>query len=615
MIADRGTLRQRFEEAGAADAGLYGMQGRSAPGGTIGDGDLVRELAEEAERLLAEPIPAPTKELYERFERTGNRLAYEGVYFARRRRLTTFGLLAILFPEREDYARALEAILSSIMDEDTWCLPAHMRGETTARGIDLFAAETGFAFAELMTLTRKLLPAPLRARMRAEVDRRLFVPYLTMGPYHWETAAHNWAAVCAGSIGAAALLLERDVGRLAALTEKALGSMACYLSGFGDDGACLEGIGYWNYGFGYFVYYADLLLRRTGGAVDLFADPKVERIALFQQRSYLFGDRTANFSDSAERSPAHRGLSAYLAARYPSVVPPPAAIFAALKDDHCSRFAPALRDLLWHRPRSGEAERGEWPPGSAYLPDAQWLVSRHESAGGRFGFAAKGGHNDEPHNHLDLGQYLLVADGEPAFAADLGRGEYTAQYFGEGRYGYDCNGARGHSLPVVGGAAQRPGAAYRARVLEAEATPEADTMAMELAGAYAAPALVSLVRRLAFRKTELPTLTVQDDFVLSERVGPIEEIVITRSEPVVVAPGELLLQGRRLNVRLTYDPRRLEATVERRSFAGHDGSEERYWRIVLRADGSDELRFGLKLRFAFEPATKKGREAAHVRMG
>lgn len=598
-------LRRLFEGIEPADASLYAegfseaIEGRGAASDPL-RADLVRELAEEAERLGREPIPELTKELYDLYELTGNRIVYEGVYFKRRRHLTTFGLLAMMFPERADYARSLEAIVEAVLQEKTWCLPAHMRGESMERGIDLFAAETGFALAELLTLAGAALSEPLRERMRAEVDLRLFTPYLTMGPYYWETADQNWAAVCAGSIGSAALLLERDGERLAEMTRKAMSSMKCYLSGFGDDGACAEGVGYWNYGFGYYVYYADLLYRRTKGGIDLLAGDKVEQIALFQQRSYLFGDRTVCFSDTAQQARAMRGLSTYLAARYASVEKAPQAIFASLKDDHCSRFAHALRDVLWSRSHFQGEARAEWGVGSWYFSDVEWLVSRHASTQGRFGFAAKGGHNAEPHNHLDLGQYILAAEGEPTFTADLGRGEYTADYFGEGRYLFACNGAHGHSLPVVGGKSQLAGKQYRALVLEAGASEETDVLGLELAGAYEAPELASLIRRFAFNKGELPELEVRDDFSLREPVEWIEELVISRCEPVEVGPGVICLGGERLDVRLTYDALLLAPTIERHTFSGHDGSEEVYYRIVLRASVLGEHRVSVTLRFAFE---------------
>lgn len=611
MVAnvDGDRIRESVLGIGPADASIYGFARESA------NAVIVSELVQDGERLLGTPIPALTQELFDLFVLEGNRLAYEGVYFERRRRLTTFGLLALLYPGRDDYVAALVAIIESVLEEKTWCLPAHMRGETLERGIDLFAAETGFALAELVVLAGDAIPAELLEWMRIEVDRRLFSPYVTMGPYAWETADHNWAAVCAGSIGSAALLLERDGERLADITGKVLGTMSCYLSGFGSDGACLEGVGYWNYGFGYFVYYADLLYRRTGGRIDLLEDGKVWQIALFQQRCYLCGDRTANFSDTAEHSPAHRGLSAYLANRYESVQAPPESVYASLRDDHCARFAPALRDLYWGSSRGDDAGGSAWSPGSWYFPDAKWLVSRHCSEYGQFGFAAKGGHNAEPHNHNDVGHFIIVADGEPAFAADLGRGEYTAQYFGEGRYDYDCNGAQGHSLPAIGGMRQRPGKSYEALVLEAATSGDEDVLELELADTYDCPELASLVRRLTWRKTELPSLELIDDYKFSESaIGDIEELVITRCEPELDEPGEIVLRGERLNVIVSYDASQLTLSIERRTMSGHDGQEETFYRISLKTPVSEALgvRIRLHFKFAIAEGTEQGADDARM---
>ena len=50
---------------------------------------------------------------------------------------------------------------------------------------------------------------------------------------------------------------------------------------------------------------------------------------------------------------------------------------------------------------------------------------------------------------------------------DLGRGEYTREYFGPNRYALLCNGSQGHSVPIVEGRCQSPGAEHFARVAEA----------------------------------------------------------------------------------------------------------------------------------------------------
>lgn len=531
---------------------------------------MIREIRQEGARIQGLPLPELTYGLFMIFEKRGSRLEYESVYFERRRRLNTLLLLALLEPNNEELEEELHDTIWTVCGEYTWCLPAHVRSTETRGTIDLFAAETGFTLAEIRLLLGDRLPDTLRARIEEEVEERIFRPYLTGGPFGWETATHNWSAVCAGSIGAAALLMLEPSERLTAMITKALDSLSCYLEGFGEDGACLEGASYWNYGFGYFVYFADLLKRRTSGGINLFELDKVRRVALFQQKCYLHGDTPVNFSDASARIPVQLGLTHYLSRLYPELELPPAAIRAFYTDDHCSRFAPALRNIVWYDPKR---QVDGWRDADYRLPDAQWIVSRQSTEWGRFGFAAKGGHNDEPHNHNDIGSFILFAGGQ-TLIAELGAGEYTADYFGERRYSYDCNGSQGHSVPIVDGVYQKEGNESRAQVLEASADDREVRFRLEMASAYPVPHLSSLVRQLIWRKDKLPSLLLTDEFVFTSMPGSVAERFVTAVPPTVAErqPGSVLLQGEGgLAVSIRYDPARLKPVVTERTYRDHYG--------------------------------------------
>lgn len=542
-------------------------------------GHLQQDIAEiraEGERLAGQPVPELTPELFSVFARTGSRLEYERVYFERRRRLNTYVFLSLLEPDNAQHLQYAEEMLLAVCSEYTWCLPAHVPGghETAGinRFIDLFSAETGFTLSEASLLLGERLPLELRLRIRQETEERLFRPFLEQGPYNWETARHNWAAVCAGSIGAAALLSVEDPQVLAEILQKTESSMHCYLEGFGDDGACLEGLGYWNYGFGYFTYYSDLLRSRSAGSLDWFKVPKVQRIARFQQQCFIDGSLTANFSDSLPRVRVHMGLSHYLAGVYPGAVEyPPAELRAPYTEDHCSRFAPALRNLIWKQSGTGHKD---WPAASTYLPDAAWLLSRHVSAGGTFGFAAKGGHNNEPHNHNDLGQFILTGRGE-VYAADLGSGEYTAGYFGDGRYEYDCNGSQGHSVPVINGRYQQAGREFSAAVLHAATGGAADKLTLDLTAAYEAEGLQSLIRTLVWHKEELPRLELIDKYSYAGVPESWTERFITWRKPEELSPGTVLLPGQESGgVKVTYDPAAVGLQINEHVYRDHFGQDQ-----------------------------------------
>lgn len=533
----------------------------------------ISEIHAEAQRLDGQSVPELSYTLFSVFSRTGSRLEYERVYFERRRRLNTYVLLALLEPNRPEVIEKLEDILWAVCNEYTWCLPAHLPPNHNAadihRYIDLFSSETGFTLSEISLLLGERLPKLLQSRIQHEVERRLLRPFLEKGPYDWETAQHNWAAVCAGSIGAAALLSVADPVMLTDILQRTENAMRYYLEGFGEDGACLEGLGYWNYGFGYFTYYSDLLCSRSEGKLNWFKQEKVAQIARFQQKCFIDGGFVANFSDSIPEVRVHMGLSHYLAEACTDVERPPKALRASYTEDHCSRFAPALRNLLWTRVGK---EDMDWKAASYYLPDAAWLISRHVSEAGSFGFAAKGGHNAEPHNHNDLGHFILSGGGE-IYASDLGSGEYTADYFGEGRYRYDCNGSQGHSVPIINGQYQLAGPEFRSTVLRAESGKQ-DELTLDLTRAYQVTGLRSFIRTLVWHKEEHPRLELTDTYRYEGNPESWTERFVTWREPKLLRPGAIQLPGAKgRGVEVIYDLSVVEPEIIEHVYRDHFGQE------------------------------------------
>ena len=64
--------------------------------------------------------------------------------------------------------------------------------------------------------------------------------------------------------------------------------------------------------------------------------------------------------------------------------------------------------------------------------------------------AAKGGHNGESHNHNDIGNFIVYADGEPEII-DVGNCVYTAKTFGAERYELMNTRSKNHNVPLIGG--------------------------------------------------------------------------------------------------------------------------------------------------------------------
>lgn len=486
------------------------------------------ELRADAERARTTPIPALPYQLFRLFEQCGDRAQFEAVYIDRRRRLVALALAAKIDSDTTNLL-SLHEIIWEICNEYTWSLPAHLPVGLAAvqahrlppeQVIDLFAAHTAHALAETLTLLSDQVDDWLRFRVQSEIERRIFTPlYQTAHRFKWEWEPINWAAVCGGCVGMSALILERDRERLAGMIERVVRAMDVFLSGFSDDGACLEGIGYWDYGFGYFVYFAEMLRAFTGGKLDLLDSERVRRIAAFPQTVALGDGRFVNFSDASAESVIHPGLCSRLMQRLGQSVPLLAAPnFHAV---HVYRWADIVRDLCWT-----DAAALDLPvaPGQFFLPDIGWIVDRRKFAGRVVAFAAKGGHNEEPHNHNDLGHFVLHIGGENILA-DLGAGLYTRQYFSDERYDALHTGSHGHSVPIIGGQVQEAGKAFAGKVIAHELRSDGAMLALDLAGAYADVA--QFERRFEWRVGgDSADLHLTDIFALDEP-AQIEERFIS----------------------------------------------------------------------------------------
>ncbi|WP_410768764.1 hypothetical protein [Fontibacillus sp. BL9] len=240
----------------------------------------------------------------------------------------------------------------------------------------------------------------------------------------------------------------------------------------------------------------------------------------------------------------------------------------------------------------------DWSLASYYLPDAAWLVSRHQSKAGAFGFAAKSGNNGEPHNHNDLGHFILYGQGE-IYAADLGSGEYTADYFGDGRYGYDCNGSQGHSVPIIDGKYQREGPDHSSTVLRASAAADRDELTLELSGAYRVEGLQRLVRSMVWHKEEWPRLELTDEYRYAGTPECWTERFATWRRPETVRPGMMRIPGTTgSGVEIQYDGQILEPDIARHVYRGHFGRETVWHSIDFHvSEPGEEERFSFVFQF------------------
>jgi hypothetical protein len=146
-------------------------------------------------------------------------------------------------------------------------------------------------------------------------------------------------------------------------------------------------------------------------------------------------------------------------------------------------------------------ERDWVPEKHVFYPGQQWMVSRVDPGNpDSLMLAAKGGNNDENHNQNDVGAFIVHLGGE-SLVADLGRGTYTRDYFGPGRYDILVNSSRGHNVPLVNGVVQPQGAEFAAEVISHSSSPSGDSLEIEISKAYPPEAgLKSLIRTVSLSR-------------------------------------------------------------------------------------------------------------------
>ena len=472
---------------------------------------LIDELLGLWENDCAGDVPACKYSEYIIFNETGSRTEYEKSYFTRRRAMNASALLSLIYPEEEKYFVKLCDVIWAILDEYNWVLPAHIRNFTdnVVAFIDLFAAETGFALSEIEYLLGDRLPPLIRSRITAEIDRRIIAAY-TDNKYGWEKTTNNWAAVCMGSVGITYIYKHPEL--FESIRPRMEETLRCFLSGYPEDGMCLEGFGYWHYGFGFFTFLADMVLQFTDGQINYFDQPKIREIVKYPQRMYLDGGTTVSFSDSGMTGHWHLGIVHYLKNMFPDEVQIPPQEYRYTSDG-CGRWGKHLRAFLWLDETLESAPvKQEF---TDYAAASEWLIKKTA----KYSIAAKGGHNAEPHNHNDVGSFIVTKNGEQVLC-DPGSGRYCKQYFGKERYTFFKACSRGHSVPIIGGQYQQKGREHRGFATYAD-----DVFTVEFSRAYEIESLTALTRQFTFAEDGL---TVRDTFAFDGEALPITERFVSR---------------------------------------------------------------------------------------
>lgn len=471
------------------------------------------------EKNPVDTLPMPNYDDFSKFFETGSRFEYEHKASPVRKRLSA---AVILYLAKKDpkYLNEVSNLIWRICGEITWALTAHLGNvepKDYRNTIDLVVGVTGAMLCEIDAVLGDDLPERVRALVRSEVETRVFRPFEN-GRLYWEDAENNWCSVCAGTVGICYMLLAPE--RLPAQLDRLIACTDRFVASYGEDGCCMEGVGYWFYGFSHYIYFADMLYHFTDKKVDLLHTEKVAKMAQYISHVVLEDNMPVSFSDCNRwHSFSNVGLLSYLYTNYPGFVMPKPAVMDFADEER--RLSEQLRLFLWWNPDCMNSVSKE-TDSFYYFDSAEVFIRKKE----RYSFAAKAGHNNEPHNHNDIGSFI-IADQSGQLLADIGSADYRKETFSPLRYTFFQNGSQGHSVPMVDGKLQLPGREYAGKVLKKEK----DEFVLELQGAYEK----GTERILRSFKLLDDRVVLTDEF--SQADIPVTERLITVVEPEITPEG------------------------------------------------------------------------------
>jgi len=522
--------------------------------------------------------------LYADFQTTGNRQRFEAVYHRRRQVATTFVLAEAL----EHSGRFVEPLIEAIVrisDEPTWVLPAHEQ-----HTIDLFAAETANLFAWVLYLFRSdaaFTRSDVALRAAEEIRSRVLEPYLALDDVWWMALEGqkpgNWTTWCTSNCLGTALLVETDARRRAIAVTKACRSLDRFVEAYAEDGGCDEGPMYWNFAAGCLFDSLEMLHEASGGTFDLFGDPAIHNLGAYITKVHVHDLRFVNFADSPPEVPVDGALLYRFGTRVgdASMRALGAHLYRLL-----DRFDPedTLRLKMYRTlatlacPPLGEPSSPS-PPRASYLPRLQVAVAReHVRTGDGLLLAAKGGHNDELHNHNDVGNLIVHLDGAPVLI-DVGMKQYARDTFSDRRYDIWAMRSDYHNVPLINGCVQKHG--REASGLDATFSEDdaAVSFGVDIASAYPADAGLTRWRRDSVLDRDASTIHLHDEFCFNRGDNRYEQRFMTVCPPRIV-DGDVVLDiapERAVVLQVTPRPDRISL----HAFALEDGQLQRVWGETL----------------------------------
>ena len=527
------------------------------------------------EKLIGQEWQKIPDDIFAEYKTNGNRRNYENKSFELRSRLA-YLVMAEIMEQKGRFMKDIIQGLHYMISETWWGIPAHYplaKPESDTQVVDLFNAET----SNLLAWTTYMLHDDLEMeqksicrKIRKEIDRRMLTPARTID-YSWKKRTNNWNPwICANWLSCI-LFCETDRQHQIDAIQQVLKCLDIFVDGYPNDGGCDEGIGYWNRATGSLFDCIQLLSLATNNAVSYPQTEKLLAMATFPYKLYIGNNQYVNFADTRPNATIPYDVAFLLGLSIgDSVLTQLAALNAqrasfSTRPAHSfrtSEFPSLSRELLFllHYNTFKDTKSTEPLVRDTWLPDLQVFTARSEENTTRNLYvAAKGGHNDESHNHNDVGNFIVYNDAEPVLI-DIGVGTYTSQTFSGGRYGlFNCRSAY-HNVPLINGTEQHAGKTFRAKDVKYSCDEGQASLTLDIADAYPQEAYVKQWRR-TIQLNRSQEVRITEDYQLLSYQKPTELVLVTCGTPHITDHGITISTDKQTYL-LKYDAALLTPVIE-----------------------------------------------------
>lgn len=535
---------------------------------------------------------------YMRFLTDGDRSEFEQMYFERRRMLFALVIDECIQNTGENITCIIDLIWA-ICEESSWVIHAHncIRNNGFKESIlpeidkdtyiDLFSAETGSLLSWCLYLIRNRLDEKtdiVSRRIALEIDKRILTPYLAYSDFWWmgldtDRVVNNWNPWINENVLACALTMEKDEIRRNTIIEKIGRSVDAFLSIYAPDGGCDEGPSYFNVAGGSYLDCLDLMYRATEGKMNLYGLEFTKNMAGYIMNAHIGHQYYINFADAPGKLTPDGMLLLRAAKRINDPLLHDFAV-SLLKEGDSESYYGADYNVIHRRIANileyREAELGETArplPLSHAFYGIQVCSAREEASVRGLYFAAKGGNNNESHNHNDIGNFIVYINGRPALL-DIGVETYSRKTFSSERYDIWTMQSGYHNTAIINGCGQLAGKERAAKDFSFIDDGEKAEYRADIASAYSGEANVLEYRRTITLDRVQKHITLCDHFRLSNAEDGITLPFVSIAEPIFES-GKIIIPTKDSALEIFFDEHLFNVITEEHDMS--DGKLQASW--------------------------------------